>query len=157
MWLYSTGHPTLPGIITHPRMCIIARGRRPSAIIHIQGWVIIPDRVSGDLWNKAISIVKSQQTIMAFGSNSISQPFKRAIMGHYRTPLSHDYDVIRQYWWLFYWQQPIGSLHFLTQNANNYYLFFSKQKLLLMNFLLCKSYFLIFPIFLKFETKKCSC
>ena len=43
MWLYSTGHHTLPGIITHPRMCIIARGRRPSVIIDNWGWIIIYD------------------------------------------------------------------------------------------------------------------
>ena len=37
MWLYSTGHHTLHGIITHPRMSFIARGHRPSAIIASEG------------------------------------------------------------------------------------------------------------------------
>ena len=56
MWLYSTGHHRLSGIIIHPRVCIIARDLRPHAIIHTQGWIIIPDSLLVDLWNKAIII-----------------------------------------------------------------------------------------------------
>ena len=37
MWLYSIGNHTLHGIITHPRMLFIARGRRPSVIIASEG------------------------------------------------------------------------------------------------------------------------
>ena len=37
MWLYSTGDHTLHGIITHPRMLFIARGRRPCVIIASEG------------------------------------------------------------------------------------------------------------------------
>ena len=53
-------------------------------------------------------------------SNYYSHPFKHVIIGHYYMPLKHFCDVIRQYWGLINWQQPIGSLHFLTQNANEY-------------------------------------
>ena len=62
MWLYSIGHHTLHGIITHTRMLFIARGRRPSAIIESE------DEESshveyGDLWNKA-TLLHSAYPIM---------------------------------------------------------------------------------------------
>ena len=50
-----------------------------------------------------------------------SQFFKHVIMGHYSMPLKHFCDVIRQYWLLFYCQQPIGRLYFLTLSANKRY------------------------------------
>ena len=37
MWLYSTTPYTVPGIISPPRIFIIARGRRPSAIMDFRG------------------------------------------------------------------------------------------------------------------------
>ena len=114
---------------------IIEWGHRLGAIIDIRGWVIIPGRLSCDLWNRAIiisPILFVNRVLMACNNVPLLPDLFHcaAIMTItccVWVIIALQWTRFKQYSRLIYGQQPIGMLHLITLNDNEYSLIYKNR------------------------------